>query len=156
MLVRAFDRCTRAWLARAGLRGAATAAVQGRALPEPVDSEVRLLRCASGDTVAYADDGAGTTDGTTFVAVHGSPGSARDWRYLVPVLTPGARVVRLELPGNGAAPPWDESSFNEHPPDAERFARAVVEACDALGLWEAKARANCPIQRLSPHPRAHR
>lgn len=149
MLVRAVDRCARAWLAQVGLRGAVTATAREPALPEPMDSEVQMVRCASGDTLAYADTGTGTRAGPTFVAVHGAPGSARDWRYLAPVLAPGARVVRLELPGSGAAPPWDESSFETQPPDAARFARSVVEACDALGLWEAKVRQRPPPR--SPH-----
>lgn len=36
-----------------------------------------------------------------FLALHGLPGSARDWRWLGPCLEPSARLVRLDLPGFG-------------------------------------------------------
>lgn len=52
-------------------------------------------------TVAYADEGAGPL----IVAVHGVPGGRRDFRRLAAELTPGFRVVRLDLPGFGESPP---------------------------------------------------
>src|SRR6185503_8131495 len=45
----------------------------------------------------YTDEG----EGAALVALHGLPGSARDYRWLAPELE-GVRLVRLEQPGFGA------------------------------------------------------
>ncbi len=39
------------------------------------------------------------------LCLHGLPGSSRDFRYLGPLLAPFFRVLRVEMPGFGAAPP---------------------------------------------------
>lgn len=49
---------------------------------------------------SYADEGAGPV----IVAVHGLPGSARDWRWLGAALPASVRFVRLEMPGFGGTP----------------------------------------------------
>lgn len=134
MLAQTFEACARACCRRSWERGLALARPE---LPPPLDTAPVTLSCASGDVVAYADDGARDSR-DVFVAIHGAPGSARDWRYLARVLAKGARVIRLELPGNGSAPPWDEAAMEASPPDSARFARTVVEACDKLDLWSKK------------------
>lgn len=73
-----------------------------------------------------------TTDvgeGVAVLALHGAPGSVRDWRWLGPVLEPHLRLIRLDLPGFGATP---VGTF-PHPGFPER-ARFVVDVADALGL----------------------
>ena len=82
------------------------------------------IRGATG-TLAYADDG--PRDAAPVIAIHGLPGSVRDFRHLVPVL-PDLRLVRVELPGYGGSD-WH--------PEGDSFdarARAVLEIADHLGL----------------------
>lgn len=62
------------------------------------------------------------------LAVHGIPGSARDFRWLAPALT-GVRLLRLDLPGFGETPLASEPGASL----AERGA-FVVAAAEALGL----------------------
>lgn len=38
------------------------------------------------------------------LAVHGYPGSSRDWRWLAPVLSPAVPFVRVDMPGFGVSP----------------------------------------------------
>ena len=63
------------------------------------------------------------------VAIHGLPGSARDFRWLAPHVAGFARLVRLDLPGFGETP-----AATEPDPSPEGRARAVVAACRALDL----------------------
>ncbi len=70
---------------------------------------------------SYTDEG----DGPVVLALHGLPGSARDWRWLAPAM-PGVRFIRLEQPAFGGTPRSTE-------PDPSlaaraRFVRAVIEA----------------------------
>lgn len=51
--------------------------------------------------VAYSVEG---TQGPAVLMIPGLPGSARDFRWLAPVLAPWARVVRFDPPGYGASP----------------------------------------------------
>lgn len=46
---------------------------------------------------AFVDEG----DGPCVVAVHGLPGSVRDFRWMAPCLTEHVRFVRLDMPGFG-------------------------------------------------------
>src|SRR5512145_287687 len=55
--------------------------------------------------VAYTDEG--PAGGPALIAVHGVPGSVRDFRYLAPRLTDAVRLVRVDLPGFGGSPPVD-------------------------------------------------
>ncbi len=54
----------------------------------------------SGGPAAYTDEGAGPA----ILAVHGLPGSVRDFRWLAPALSPRCRLVRVDLPGFGETP----------------------------------------------------
>lgn len=93
----------------------------------PIDSPTRSLRLPSGP-LAVADDGAGVP----IVAVHGLPGSSRDFRWLVPCLVPRFRVVRIDLPGFGDTPATTASGLSI----AHRGA-LVLATLDALGLERA-------------------
>lgn len=66
----------------------------------PSDPAPRTLRLPSGPA-ALVDEG----EGTVLLALHGLPGSHRDFRWLAPVLTPHLRVIRPDLPGFGGTPP---------------------------------------------------
>ena len=90
----------------------------------PRDPERKEARTRRG-TFTYTDEGAGPA----VVAVHGLPGSARDFRWLGAALPPTVRFVRLEMPGFGGTPLETE-------PGATLGARGafVAEAVQALGL----------------------
>jgi pimeloyl-ACP methyl ester carboxylesterase len=90
----------------------------------PSDPPTELLRLPAGP-VGYTDQG----DGPTLLAVHGGPGSVRDWRWLGPVLEPHLRLVRLDMPGFAGTP----LALCPDPSAAAR-ARFVVEAADAMGI----------------------
>jgi pimeloyl-ACP methyl ester carboxylesterase len=84
------------------------------------DPVLKFLALASGRRVALTDTGLkhgvaltgghGATAGArasgppVVLALHGAPGSHRDFRYLGAYLEPHARVLRLDLPGHGGTP----------------------------------------------------
>ncbi len=65
----------------------------------PRDPPRRMAHVAGGP-FSYTDEGAGPV----LVAVHGLPGSARDFRWLGAALPDTVRFVRLDLPGFGDTP----------------------------------------------------
>lgn len=67
--------------------------------PLPSDPPRRRGTLPGGRAFAFTDEG----EGPVVLAVHGIPGSARDFRWLAPAL-PGVRLVRLDLPGFGETP----------------------------------------------------
>ncbi len=87
------------------------------------------LRVAAyrGARLSYTDEG--PPDAPAVVALHGIPGSVRDFRYLGGALAPRLRLVRVDLPGFGGSDPV---------PDGVRTlagrARAVLALADQLGL----------------------
>jgi len=94
-------------------------------IPEqPSDPPTSTVTVRGGD-VSYTDVGSGPV----LLAVHGGPGSVRDWRWLGPAVEPHLRFVRLDLPGFGV------TDRRLCPPvDARRRAPFVVEVADALGI----------------------
>lgn len=88
------------------------------------DPEVRLVHLPRGP-VGVTDMGSGPV----VLAVHGIPGTVRDWRYLGAVIEGPLRMVRVDLPGFGATPLQDRRDLT-----AESFARAVLGVMDALDL----------------------
>ena len=91
----------------------------------PADPEPRSLPWRGG-TLSYTSEG--DPAAPAVVALHGLPGSVRDFRYLGPLLAPHLHFVRAELPGFGGST-WQE--------DAVRFsgrANAVLALADHLGL----------------------
>ena len=75
--------------------------IHHRQLPksDPPLREARVL----GARLTYTDEG--DSDETILFAVHGVPGSVRDFRYLGPPLLEFARFVRVDLPGSGGSEP---------------------------------------------------
>jgi pimeloyl-ACP methyl ester carboxylesterase len=71
----------------------------------------------------------GPRDAPAVLAVHGIPGSVRDFRYLAPQVTSTLRLVRIDLPGfGGSAAVADALST------LAGRARVVTEVADRLGL----------------------
>jgi pimeloyl-ACP methyl ester carboxylesterase len=89
--------------------------------PEPFEVET------SRGFVTCVDEG--PRGAPALFAVHGIPGSVRDFRYLAPQLTAALRVVRIDLPGFGGSPPEAEAVAT-----LPGRARLVVEVADRLGL----------------------
>jgi pimeloyl-ACP methyl ester carboxylesterase len=92
----------------------------------PSDPPKQLVPLPRGP-VAVTDVGRGPA----FVALHGLPGGARDWRWLGTLLEPEARLVRVELPGSGDTPLADLADW-----EIPRRAALVLEVLDALALRE--------------------
>lgn len=86
-------RCEFRWCA-AGGRPPAVSHPQAPSDPAP-----RTVELTAG-LAAYTDEG----EGPAVLAVHGLPGSARDFRWLAPALTEHFRVLRVDLPGFGQTP----------------------------------------------------
>lgn len=93
-------------------------------MPSPSDPEKRLIELTRGPA-SYTDEG----QGPAVVAVHGLPGSARDFRWLAPPLAARLRFVRVELPGFGATPVRTEPD-----PSPAGRARFVLELVRRLEL----------------------
>ena len=77
--------------------------------------------------LSFVDEG--PTEAPAFFALHGVPGSVRDFRYLAPPLTPRVRLVRVDLPGFGGSTP-DEAATRGFPGRAQ----AVLDLADQLGV----------------------
>lgn len=71
----------------------------------------------------------GSREGPVFMAVHGVPGSVRDFRYLAPPLAAFARLIRVDLPGSGGSTPRREALRSL----ASR-AETVLALADGLGI----------------------
>jgi len=62
----------------------------------PSDPSISRCRVAAGE-IAYTDEG----EGTPLLAIHGLPGSHRDYRWLAAALAGRIRLVRIDQPGFG-------------------------------------------------------
>jgi pimeloyl-ACP methyl ester carboxylesterase len=89
--------------------------------PEPQRAEL------SHGVVTYTDEGPAAAP--VLIAVHGIPGSVRDFRYLAPQLLPALRVVRVDLPGFGGSAPVADAIRT-----LPGRARVVVALADVLGI----------------------
>jgi pimeloyl-ACP methyl ester carboxylesterase len=98
---------------------------EAAALPAS-DPKPRRVDLADG-ALAYTDEG--PPEAPPLIAVHGIPGSGRDFRYLAPQLVPALRVVRIDLPGFGGSAPAVEAVRT-----LRGRARAVLALADHLGL----------------------
>jgi pimeloyl-ACP methyl ester carboxylesterase len=77
--------------------------------------------------VAHTDEG--PAGGPALLAVHGVPGSVRDFRYLAPHLTDALRLIRVDLPGFGGSPAAAAAVRT-----LEGRASVVTALADLLGL----------------------
>lgn len=94
---------------------------------QPSDPDLRRGTLPRGP-FGYTDEG----EGPVIVAVHGVPGSVRDFRWFAPALTDRFRVVRLDLPGYGGTPSATWPGYA--PEDRAAF---VLAAMRALGIARA-------------------
>jgi len=85
------------------------------------DPPLHTVELATGPA-SYSDEGSGPP----LVAVHGLPGSARDFRWLAPYVTAQVRLIRVELPGFGATPVDTEP--DPSPVGRARFVLALLRA----------------------------
>lgn len=90
---------------------------------DPAPLTVELSR----GPLAYVDEG--PRDGTPALALHGLPGSVRDFRWLAPAVSTNGRFLRLDFPGFGDTPERTAPDF-----DVDSRAALVIEAMDALGF----------------------
>ncbi len=91
---------------------------------QPSDPQPSRIDLRSGPA-SYIDEG----QGPTIIAVHGLPGSVRDFRWLAPALSSDFRIIRVDLPGFGGTP-W-ATGPGYRPEDRAEF---VLEFMTALGL----------------------
>jgi len=98
---------------------------EGAPLPTS-DPDPRRIDLREG-ALAYTDEG--PVDAPALIAVHGIPGSGRDFRYLAPQLVPALRVVRIDLPGFGASAAVPDAVHT-----LRGRARVVLALADHLGL----------------------
>jgi pimeloyl-ACP methyl ester carboxylesterase len=78
-----------------------------------------------GGPASIIDEGTGIP----IVALHGLPGSTRDFRWLAPCLTPHFRLIRVDLPGFGETPIETGNGF-----DLGARTDFVIAIMDALSL----------------------
>lgn len=78
-------------------------------------------------TLAFVDEG--PREGPVLLAIHGIPGSVRDFRYLAPQLTDRVRFVRVDLPGFGGS-----RSFPEAIHSLSGRAKVLLALAEHLGL----------------------
>ena len=90
----------------------------------PSDPPIRFISLPTGD-VAYTDQGSGLP----LVAVHGTPGSSKDFRWLGATLETKIRFIRLDLPGFGSTPLETMPKFGLH-----QCAKLVLAFTEALDL----------------------
>ena len=101
--------------------------MSAEAAPLPTSDPEPRRADLPGGALAYSDEG--PREAPALIAVHGIPGSGRDFRYLAPQLTPALRVLRVDLPGFGGSVPVKGAV------DTLRGrARVVLALADHLGI----------------------
>jgi pimeloyl-ACP methyl ester carboxylesterase len=97
---------------------------------EPVlpksDPPLRVARI-QGARLTYTDEGDPARP--VFFAIHGIPGSVKDFRYLAPPLETIARLIRVDLPGSGGSEPRLPALRS-----MEIRGRTILELADSLGI----------------------
>eukprot|EP00743_Colponemidia_sp_Colp-15_P008592 GILK01009350.1.p1 GENE.GILK01009350.1~~GILK01009350.1.p1 ORF type:complete len:342 (+),score=20.63 GILK01009350.1:54-1028(+) len=76
------------------------------------DPPLQVVRMSNGITIGYTDEG--KQSAPPIIAIHGCPGSHRDWRYVAPLLAPHHRVIRVTMPGFKEVPVT--GNYNYDPP----------------------------------------
>ena len=97
--------------------------------PLPASDPAPIRVPTGAGPVSCVDEG--PKEAPALLAVHGIPGSVRDFRYLAPQLTAALRFVRVDLPGFGESPPDHDAVTS-----IAGRARVVVEVAEALGIAE--------------------
>ncbi len=94
------------------------------ARPDRPSDPAPVRQLLGAHTASFTDEG----QGPCLIALHGVPGSVRDFRWLAPAVTAGCRLIRLELPGFGGAPSGDVG------PSLTALGGYVADAVRALEL----------------------
>ncbi len=95
--------------------------------PQPTsDPAVQSLTLPHGP-LTFADEG--PRQAPALLAVHGIPGSLRDFRYLAPQLSAHVRLVRVDLPGFGGSAPLADAITS-----LAGRGRVLLALADHLGL----------------------
>lgn len=95
----------------------------------PSDPEVRRIAIGDG-SCAYVDEG----QGPVVLALHGLPGTHRDFRWLAAALAGRVRLLRVDLPGFGETRGPAPRTWVEIAAWVRRFAAAVIDGpCVVLG-----------------------
>ncbi|EQC40534.1 hypothetical protein SDRG_02424 [Saprolegnia diclina VS20] len=98
----------------------------------PFGSVQATYTLTNGHPLHYTKHGPADAE-TTFVLLHGAPGSHKDFRHLAPLLVrERINVIALDLPGNGLTPAAAAGGLAGL--SAASIADAVVEAIDGLSL----------------------
>jgi pimeloyl-ACP methyl ester carboxylesterase len=87
-----------------------------------------LQLTVQGQEIHYTDQG--PSSGPTVVAIHGYPGSPKDFRYMGPHLEPKLRLIRLALAGQGHSPPDGGTALV----DRVAFVRRFLDGLDLEGV----------------------
>lgn len=96
--------------------------------PEHPSDPDKILVPLSRVELAISDTGH-PEDPLPLVLIPGLPGTTRDWRWLGPALEPGARVIRVDMPGFG-----DSSWPGDEALTLDDRAEILIELLDALDL----------------------
>ncbi|TMW66802.1 hypothetical protein Poli38472_014114 [Pythium oligandrum] len=71
---------------------------------KPVLPEAQVMEVNGRYNVKYVDvRPASASESPTIVLIHGAPGSHNDFKHLIPLLQSKARVIGINLPGNGGS-----------------------------------------------------
>jgi pimeloyl-ACP methyl ester carboxylesterase len=95
-------------------------------VPATSDPPSRRLEFAHGP-LSFVDEG--PPGAPALFAVHGIPGSVRDFRYLAPLLVPRLRFVRVDLPGFGGSAPHSRAVSR-----LDGRVESLLDLADHLGL----------------------
>ncbi len=96
--------------------------------PEKPSLTRRRIVQRGAEQFALVDEGPATAgESPTLIAVHGLPGSVRDFRWLAPCVTEQVRLVRLDMPGFG------ETSASMAPPTPGAAVTHILRVADTLG-----------------------
>jgi pimeloyl-ACP methyl ester carboxylesterase len=113
-----------------------TAAAPSHAAPPPLkidldafDARKRTMALPDGETLAYIDMGNPT--GQPVVLIHGYTDNARDWVPMLPYLSPGLRLILVDIRGHG------QSSKPECCYGRLDFAYDIKLLLDGLGVKKA-------------------
>ena len=88
-------------------------------------TEPTIQRLAlNGKRIAYVSEGSGIA----VVALHGYPGSSRDFRWLAACMSASFHVLSIDMPGFGASEAMDES------PSYDNDARTLIAVLEALQI----------------------
>ncbi|KAF1323103.1 Serine protease family s33, partial [Globisporangium splendens] len=88
-----------------------------RRTPPPPLPETRSIDVDGKCTIKYIDIKPAShspTSSPTIVLIHGSPGTFKDFRYLIPLLQENARVIGINLPGFGGSDVIEKEKYYDH------------------------------------------